>query len=150
MTRVTGKNPAVVDLDGIKIGLLVRFDVEFPEVARSLALALENGLPHIYVNQVGVGETFVFSGGSMIVSADGDRLVEAGPLEAVIPFRLAFSARRPAKPEHLRPEYLQQRRSPLPVKSVPRTSPSPSNACERRTRTRLPSSIPGCFCRILG
>lgn len=68
-------------------------------------------------------ETFVFSGGTMIVSADGDRLVEAGPSEAVIPFRLDFSARSPAKPEHLRPEYLQQLRSPLPVKSVPRNLP---------------------------
>ncbi len=91
---------------------MICFDVEFPEVARSLALAgadllvtisanmdpfgrdhdvfvtaraLENGLPHLYVNQVGRGEAFTFAGGTMAVSADGDRLAEAGGCDPGIP-----------------------------------------------------------------
>lgn len=142
-----GDELLIVDLDGVKIGLLICFDVEFPEVARSLALAgadllvtisanmepfgrdhdvlstaraLENGLPHLYVNQVGTGEEFIFSGGTMIVSADGDHLAEAGPSEEVLTFSLNPRARSETKPEHLRPRYLQQLRSPLPVEVAPK------------------------------
>lgn len=131
---VAGDELLVVDLASVKVGLLICFDVEFPEVARSLALAgvdllvtisanmeplgrdhnvfsiaraLENGIPHLYVNQVGAGEEFVFSG--------GDHLMEAAPLEEVVSFSLNLRARSETKPEHLRPQYLQQLRSPLPV-----------------------------------
>ena len=79
-----GDELLVVELCGVKIGLMICFDVEFPEVARALARggaemlvtisanmepfgndhavfcsarALENGLPHVYVNQVGPWET---------------------------------------------------------------------------------------------
>ena len=142
---VAGDELLVVELDGVKTGLMVCFDVEFPEVARSLALAgsdllvtisanmdpfgrdhdvfataraLENGLPHLYVNQVGPGETFTFAGGTMALSADGDRLVGAGVSENVIEVSLDLSARDDAKPEHLRPNYLEQRRPPLRVTTM--------------------------------
>jgi len=139
---VAGDELLVVEFDGIKAGLLVCFDVEFPEVARSLALAgadllvtisanmdpfgrdhdvfataraLENGLPHLYVNQVGRGETFDFAGGTMAVSADGERMAEAGASESAIRVSLELSARSKERPEELRPDYLNEMRGPLPV-----------------------------------
>jgi len=146
---VAGDALLVVDLDGTKLGLMICFDVEFPEVARALALAgadllvtisanmdpfgrdhdvfvtaraLENGLPHLYVNQVGRGEAFTFAGGTMAVSADGDRLTEAGGSEGAIPVSLDFSARNSERPEELRPRYLEEMRGTLPV-AVTRPGP---------------------------
>ncbi len=146
---VAGDELLVVDLDGIRVGLMICFDVEFPEVARSLALAgadllvtisanmdpfgrdhdvfviaraLENGLAHLYVNQVGEGEAFRFAGGTMAVSADGDRLAEAGGSEGVIPVPLDPSARNADRPEELRPRYLEEMRGTLPV-AVSRSGP---------------------------
>lgn len=145
---VAGDELLVVEICGVKTGLMICFDVEFPEVARSLALAgagllvtisanmdpfgrdhdvfataraLENGLPHLYVNQVGAGETFVFAGGTMAVSADGERLAQAGPSEGEVPLDMDLRARDDAKPEHLRPNYLEHRRPPLRVTTVGRT-----------------------------
>ena len=140
---VAGDELLVVDLGSLKAGIMICFDVEFPEVARSLALAgadclvtisanmdpfgrdhdvfataraLENGLPHLYVNQVGEGEAFRFAGGTMAVSADGDRLAETGGSEGSIPVPLDLSARNEDRPENLRPLYLQEMRGALPVK----------------------------------
>ena len=140
---VAGDELLVVDLDGTRLGLMICFDVEFPEVARSLALAgadllvtisanmdpfgrdhdvfvtaraLENGLPHLYVNQVGRGEAFTFAGGTMAVSADGDRLAQAGGAEGVVSVSLEPSARNEDRPEELRPRYLEEMRGALPVK----------------------------------
>ncbi|HEV2092690.1 MAG TPA: nitrilase-related carbon-nitrogen hydrolase [Rubrobacter sp.] len=140
---VAGNELLVLELGGLKAGLMICFDVEFPEVARSLALAgadllvtisanmdpfgrdhdvfataraLENGLPHLYVNQVGHGEAFTFAGGSMAVSADGDRLAEAGTSgEAVARLRLDTAVGNPARPKELKPDYLRERRGMLPV-----------------------------------
>ncbi len=140
---VAGDELLVVELGGLKAGLMICFDVEFPEVARSLALAgaellvtisanmdpfgrdhdvfattraLENGLPHLYVNQVGEGEAFSFAGGTMAVSADGERLAEAGVSgEAVMRLRLDTTIGNPARPDELRPDYLKEMRGTLPV-----------------------------------
>ena len=139
---VAGDELLVVELEGIKVGLMICFDVEFPEVARSLALAgadllvsisanmdpfgrdhdvfataraLENGLPHLYVNQVGPGEAFTFAGGTMAVSADGDRLAEVGSSEGVAEVSLDLSARNDERPEEFRPRYLEEMRGVLPV-----------------------------------
>lgn len=135
---VVGDELLVVELCGLKIGLMICFDVEFPEVARSLARAgaemlvtisanmepfgndhavfasaraLENGLPHAYVNQVGPGENgLIFTGGSSIVSPDGQAVARADSLaEAVLESRLTF----PMK-SSVREDYLSQLRSPLP------------------------------------
>lgn len=140
---VAGDELLIVDIHGLKAGLLICFDVEFPEVARSLAMAgadllitisanmepfgrdheifrtaraLENGLPHLYVNQVGAGEVFTFAGGTGAVSADGDRLAETDLSQQVVEFTLDPSARNSAKPDNLRPRYLKQLRPALPVK----------------------------------
>lgn len=141
---VAGDQLLVVELCGIKIGLMICFDVEFPEVARALARAgaellvtisanmepfgndhavfasaraLENGLTHAYVNQVGPGDKdLVFTGGSMLVSPDGEILAQAGSSEeAVLDAKLSL----PIK-SSLREDYLSQLRSPLPeVGNVP-------------------------------
>jgi predicted amidohydrolase len=142
---VAGDELLVLDLDGIETGLMICFDVEFPEVARALASAganllvtisanmvpfghdhevfataraLENGLPHLYVNQVGQGETFEFAGGTLGVSADGERLAEASASEDVIAVSLDLSARNEERPEDLRPDYLKESRGPLPVRKI--------------------------------
>ncbi len=135
---VPGDELLVADIEGHSIGFMICFDVEFPEVARALAQAgadllvtisanmqpfgrdhalfataraLENGLPHVYVNQVGHGEEFTFTGGSMIVSADGEPLVEAGSTaDSVLEVVLELPAG-----SDLRPDYLGQLRSPFPA-----------------------------------
>jgi predicted amidohydrolase len=140
---VAGDELLVVELCGLKIGIMICFDVEFPEVARSLAQAgaellvtisanmepfgndhavfvsaraLENGLPHAYVNQVGPGEkNLIFVGGSTVVSPDGEIYAQAGSSdEEILSVRL-----HPAK-SNLREDYLSQLRSPMPsVRTVP-------------------------------
>jgi predicted amidohydrolase len=146
---VAGNELLIVDLDGVRAGIMICFDVEFPEVARALvnaganllvtisanmdpfgrdhdvfatARALENSVPHLYVNQVGRGEAFTFAGGTMIVSADGDRPVEAGAAEEkVIRHELDLSGRSAERPEDLRPDYLKEMRGQLPVVFAERT-----------------------------
>src|SRR3712207_3983717 len=103
-TFVAGDELIVAELYGVKMGIMICFDVEFPEVARALARAgaellvtisanmepfgndhavfvsaraLENGLPHAYVNQVGPGERdLTFVGGSTVVSPDGENYTQ--------------------------------------------------------------------------
>jgi len=79
--------------------------------------ALENGLPHAYVNQIGTGEEFTFVGGTMAVSADGDILVETSAAEEEV---LEFELELPAK-SSVRPDYLGQLRSPLAVSHQPKS-----------------------------
>lgn len=139
---VAGDELLIIEIDGLKVGLMICFDVEFPEVARSLALAgadllvtisanmtpfgrdhdvfataraLENSLPHLYVNQVGQGETFTFAGGTMAISADGERVAGANALEDAIQVPLDLFARSGEKPEELKPNYLKEMRGSLPV-----------------------------------
>ncbi len=141
---VAGNELLVVELCGAKVGLMICFDVEFPEVARALtragaellvtisanmepfgndhavfasARALENGLPHAYVNQVGPGEKgLVFTGGSTIVSPDGEVHAQADSVgETVLNARLSLPMKSDA-----REDYLSQLRSPMPpVTNVP-------------------------------
>ena len=135
---VAGDELLVAELCGVKVGLMICFDVEFPEVARALARAgaellvtisanmepfgndhavfasaraLENGLPHAYVNQVGPGEKgLIFIGGSTIVSPDGEVYEQADPTgETVLDARLSL----PVK-SNVREDYLSQLRSPMP------------------------------------
>jgi predicted amidohydrolase len=100
-----GDRLSVVSLRGRKVGMMICFDLEFPEVARTLAArgadmlvtvsansppfevdhdlfararALESGLPHVYVNRVGVEDGLPFCGGSLAVDPDAQVLAEAG------------------------------------------------------------------------
>lgn len=93
-------------LSGVVVAPLVCYDIDFPEAARAVALAgaellvtisanmdpyfeehalflrsraLENGLPHVYVNRVGEEAGLVFCGGSGVADAEGRLLVEMPP-----------------------------------------------------------------------
>src|ERR671920_1436915 len=118
---VAGNELLIVELCGLKMGIMICFDVEFPEVARSLARvgaemlvtisanmepfgndhavfvsarALENGLPHVYVNQVGPVENLTFVGGSTIVSPDGEIYAQASSSEEeILSVRLLLPAK---------------------------------------------------------
>jgi predicted amidohydrolase len=105
---VAGEELVTAELGGRVLGLMICFDMEFPEVARALAgrgadllvtisansppfeldhdvfaraRALENGLPHVYVNRVGEEDGLRFSGGSLALDPDARVLAEAGPEE---------------------------------------------------------------------
>ena len=94
-----GGAPLVVDLGGLRVGVAVCFDVEFPETARAAALAgadvlcvptaiedpvvarvllparaMENGMVLVYANHAPGGQPDggpAFCGGSVVVGADG-------------------------------------------------------------------------------
>jgi predicted amidohydrolase len=105
---VAGDELVTVELGGRVLGLMICFDMEFPEVARALASqgadmlvtisanmppfeldhdvfararALESGLPHVYVNRVGEEAGVPFSGGSLALDPDARVLAAAGPDE---------------------------------------------------------------------
>ena len=94
-----GSTSEVVDLLGHRIGVQICYDAFFPEVSRELALhgaellivisaapltsrrlfdkvlparAVENALPVVYVNRVGVEDGIVFGGGSEAFDARGE------------------------------------------------------------------------------
>jgi len=106
-----GTEPCVVDLDGMRVGLAICYDIEFPEVARALvragaemicvptanmhpyvsvpttlvrARALENGVPVIYANHCGSCGPLQFTGDSCIVAYDGNDRARAGDGNAVL------------------------------------------------------------------
>lgn len=114
-----GDRLAVVELAGIRVGPMICFDIEFPEPARVLALdgaqllvsiaanmepyepdhhlasrarALDNRLPHIYVNRTGWEVPFAFTGHSRLVAADGSVLLQLGSDECVASVRVPVDA----------------------------------------------------------
>lgn len=101
----------VVEVAGLKVGLLVCFDVEFPETVRELAVAgadlvlvptalpagegarfiarhlvptraFENGLFVSYADWCGSDTAFRYQGLSVIAAPDGSALAQAGETEA--------------------------------------------------------------------
>jgi predicted amidohydrolase len=122
---VPGDTLSVVRLGQRTLGLMICFDMEFPEVARALAAqqaellvtisansppfeldhdlfartrALENGLPHVYVNRVGTEDGLVFCGGSLALDPDATVLAEAGPgEERLLSAELGEPGRRDAR-----------------------------------------------------
>src|SRR5690606_6435040 len=107
-----GDRMSTVMWKGIRVGLMICYDIEFPEPARALgqlgaqllivtngnfdpygpthrtcvmARALENQAFAVMVNRVGQGDDgLVFAGGSAVVDPFGDLLVEAGRDEATL------------------------------------------------------------------
>lgn len=98
--------PAVVGFHGLRVSLVICYDIEFPESARAAALrgaelllvptalaggfnavpevlvrarALENQLTVAYANHTGVEVGCEFRGGSIVAGPDGDVLAAAGP-----------------------------------------------------------------------
>jgi predicted amidohydrolase len=105
--------PAAFALRGIKAGLLICFDVEFPEYTRRLALAgaqivlvptaqpdneyapfiaekivpvraFENGIAIVYADHAGKDERFAYAGRSCIVMPDGCEAARAKPTGAAV------------------------------------------------------------------
>lgn len=98
-------------LGGFRLGLLICYDIEFPETARSLALAgaeilliptaltdeygtvpsllvparaVENQVFAAYCNHAGVENGMRFLGGSCVAGPDGTRLASAGAGDALL------------------------------------------------------------------
>lgn len=126
---VAGDELVTVELSGRVLGLMICFDMEFPEVARTLARrgadvlvtisansppfeldhevfarsrALENGLPHVYVNRVGEEDGLRFSGGSLALDPDARVLAEAGPEgERIVDAQVGAPGRRDPRTRYL-------------------------------------------------
>ena len=133
----------LVELDGWRIGLLICYDVEFPETVRRLALegaelvlvptalmspftfvadhlvrvrAAENGVFLAYANAVGEENGLYYLGHSAIVGPDGEDIARAGDSPVLLRARLERSAlgkARAALP------YLAERRTELYVPRAP-------------------------------
>jgi len=103
--------PDIVELDGVKIGILICYDVEFPENVRALALkgadliavptalmqpfdivartiiparAYENQAFVAYADRCGVEGELSYCGLSCVIAPDGSDLARAGRTEALI------------------------------------------------------------------
>ncbi len=143
-----GDELLVVDLAGRRIAPLVCFDVEFPEPARAAAVAgadllvtaaanmapyaedhrlaararaLDNRLPHVYVNRVGREAGHAFVGGSCVVGADGRVLASADDGDLMTPgppaqLLVEVPAAIAGDPDT---DYLRHRRDRLPVRVHP-------------------------------
>jgi predicted amidohydrolase len=108
---VPGDSLSTIRVGSRMLGVMICFDMEFPEVARTLAAkdadllvtisanplpfaldhalfartrTLENGLPHVYVNRVGEEDRVPFCGGSLALDPDAGVLAEAGSDEEVV------------------------------------------------------------------
>lgn len=122
------------DSDGRRLGPLICYDLEFPEVARTLALggaellvaptanmlpygadhrafaiarALENRIPLLYANVCGTTAEFEFVGESCIVDHDGRVLAELGESPGIVTATLDLPDAVPADVDYLahrRPE----------------------------------------------
>ncbi len=102
---------AVVDLDDVKVGILICYDVEFPEAVRALALAgadlvavptalmrpyevvtrtvvpsraYENQVYVAYANRCGTEDPLAYCGESCVVGPDGADLARAGSGEELL------------------------------------------------------------------
>jgi len=130
-----GDRYTVVRLCGLRMGLLICFDLEFPEPARALAVAgaevlvtvsanmtpyqrehelfarsraAENRRPLVYVNRVGVESGLTFVGRSCIVDAGGEVVADLGDAARVELVAVPLGAPPP-------PDYLGERRPDVPA-----------------------------------
>ena len=132
-------SPHVFDLFGIKTGMLICYDVEFPEYVRTLALAgaelvlvptalpagiisrrvadmvgptraFENGLFLVYADLCGNEGELSYTGRSVILAPDGDELARAGTGETLLVAKIDLSAYDDAKAQN---PYLTDRRPSL-------------------------------------
>jgi predicted amidohydrolase len=135
-----GDELRLVTLAGVRCGILICFDIEFPEPARQLARAgaellvtasanmdpyeedhrlasraraLDNRLPHVYVNRVGEESGYRFVGRSRVVGPDGEVLAELSDSEEEV---LAVDVPLRERPQG-EVDYLRQVRPELPVRA---------------------------------
>lgn len=132
-----GERFAAAEIDGLRLGLLICYDIEFPEAARALALAgadaivvptalfrphdavagrvvpvraYENQIFVAYANRSGREGELAYCGGSCVVAPDGADLCRAGSEETLLRATIdppAYAASRRANP------YLADRRPEL-------------------------------------
>jgi predicted amidohydrolase len=105
--------PRIVELDGLRLGILICYDVEFPEAVRCLALqgadviavstaqsegseallitekivpvrAFENGVAIVNADHAGADSHCTYAGGTCIVMPDGSDAARAGRTEAAV------------------------------------------------------------------
>ena len=134
---IAGDRLVVVELAGVRVGVLVCFDAEFPEPARALARAgaqllvtaaanmhpygadhelamsaraLDNRLPHLYVNRSGTESGLQFCGLSAAITADGHIADGAGADPQVLDVEVDLSG-----PHAPAIDYLRHVRPDLPV-----------------------------------
>ncbi|MBI6925969.1 carbon-nitrogen hydrolase family protein [Pseudomonas putida] len=128
---------------GVRVGLLICFDIEFPESARALgqlgaelilvtngnmdpygpthrtaisARAMENQAYAVMVNRVGQGDgNLVFAGGSAVVDPHGQFLCEAGRTPCRLQLDLDLALIGQARQDY---SYLAERRFELPGQQV--------------------------------
>ncbi|MFJ5298977.1 carbon-nitrogen hydrolase family protein [Pseudomonas sp. NPDC088368] len=134
-----GDRYATCEWNGVRVGLLICYDIEFPETARALAQlgvdllivtngnmdpygpvhrtaimarAQENQTLAIMVNRVEAGTgSLVFAGGSALVNPFGTLLHEAGREESQFSLELDFSQLQAARQDY---RYLDDQRIRLP------------------------------------
>lgn len=126
----------MVDLDGLRVGVLVCYDVEFPEAVRALALAgaqlvavptalmepsawiaetlvparaAENQVFVAYCNRVGTERTLTYVGRSCVAGPAGE-VVAAGTEEQLLVADVDPAAIERARTRH---DYLRERRPEL-------------------------------------
>jgi predicted amidohydrolase len=117
-----------IELVGRRVGPMICFDIEFPEVARTLSLrdadllvsvsanmrpfaedhqlaararALECGVPHIYVNRVGEEDGHSFVGGSSVVDPSGKTIRRLGEQAQVIEMEIPEPGHHDERLEYL-------------------------------------------------
>ncbi|OBI73067.1 hypothetical protein A9X01_00425 [Mycobacterium asiaticum] len=141
---VAGGQLACVEVGEIRIGPMICFDLEIPEVARTLAFqrpdifvgiaanmepfyddhlvasrarALDNRTPLVYVNRTGCESDCRFVGGSRVIDGSGQVVVELGAAEGVAVVDVSLRRAAPADVDylrHLRPELYQRTNSAGP------------------------------------
>ncbi|WP_263226861.1 carbon-nitrogen hydrolase family protein [Pseudomonas alabamensis] len=138
-----GDRYATALFKGVRVGLLICFDIEFPESARALgqlgaelilvtngnmdpygpthrtaisARAMENQAYAVMVNRVGAGDgDLVFAGGSAVVDPCGQVLCEAGREPCRLQMTLDLARVQQARQDY---SYLAERRVTLPGQHV--------------------------------
>ena len=137
-----GDEYVVVTLAGVAVGLLICYDLDFPEAARTVAAAgaellvtvsanmdpyasdhalyararaVENRIPHVYVNAVGQEGRLRFCGGSTVADMTGRAVAALSGYEPAV--RLVTVPLRP-DPADPRPDYLAERRVEVPARVV--------------------------------
>lgn len=131
--------PHAFDLNGIRTGMLICYDVEFPENVRTLALAgaelilvptalpegpisrrvadtvvparaFENGVFLVYADLCGKENDLSYGGRSVILGPDGDELARAGMTETLLVAEIDVAAYDDARAQN---PYLTDRRPGL-------------------------------------
>lgn len=138
-----GDRFATTVFKGVRVGLLICYDIEFPETARALAQlgvdvmlvananmdpygpvhriaiqarAQENQAFAVLVNRCGGGDDdLVYAGGSTVVDPSGRVLFEAGREECREVVELDFTALHTARQDY---DYLKDRRLPLACQQI--------------------------------